>query len=98
MMSVAILTITAKDKGEKKLLGFAFTPLMREDGTTLTDDSHELYIYKVSKLSLWITFRLYDMLLLYTYFMNRAELFRVLGIICNHYLKWSCHVVVVVSL
>ncbi len=38
---------TAKDKGEKKLFGFAFTPLMREDGTTLSDESHELYVYKV---------------------------------------------------
>lgn len=37
----------AKDKGEKKLFGFSFSPLMREDGTTLTDDSHELYVYKV---------------------------------------------------
>lgn len=37
----------AKDKGEKKLFGFAFTPLMREDGTTLSDESHELYVYKV---------------------------------------------------
>ena len=40
---------TAKDKGEKKLFGFAFTPLMREDGTTLSDESHELYVYKVSR-------------------------------------------------
>src|SRR4029434_10436500 len=40
---------TAKDKGEKKLFGFAFTPLMREDGTTLSDETHELYVYKVSK-------------------------------------------------
>lgn len=38
----------AKDKGEKKLFGFSFTPLMREDGTTLSDDSHELYVYKVT--------------------------------------------------
>ncbi|XP_048110330.1 dedicator of cytokinesis protein 3 isoform X2 [Alosa alosa] len=37
---------STKDKGEKKLFGFAFTPLMREDGTTLTDESHELYVYK----------------------------------------------------
>ncbi|KAG9335307.1 hypothetical protein JZ751_005412 [Albula glossodonta] len=37
---------STKDKGEKKLFGFAFTPLMREDGTTLSDESHELYIYK----------------------------------------------------
>lgn len=39
--------VSAKDKGEKKLFGFAFTPLMREDGTTLSDESHELYVYKV---------------------------------------------------
>lgn len=38
---------SAKDKGEKKLFGFSFTPLMREDGTTLSDESHELYVYKV---------------------------------------------------
>ncbi|XP_028841844.1 dedicator of cytokinesis protein 3-like [Denticeps clupeoides] len=37
---------STKDKGEKKLFGFSFTPLMREDGTTLADDSHELYVYK----------------------------------------------------
>lgn len=41
----------AKDKGEKKLFGFAFTPLMREDGTTLSDESHELYVYKVRTTS-----------------------------------------------
>lgn len=39
--------LLAKDKGEKKLFGFAFTPLMREDGTTLSDENHELYVYKV---------------------------------------------------
>jgi hypothetical protein len=39
--------IAAKDKGEKKLFGFAFSPLMRDDGTTLSDDIHELYVYKV---------------------------------------------------
>lgn len=39
--------LLAKDKGEKKLFGFAFTPLMREDGTTLSDEVHELYVYKV---------------------------------------------------
>ncbi|KAJ8257946.1 hypothetical protein GJAV_G00191470 [Gymnothorax javanicus] len=37
---------STKDKGEKKLFGFSFTPLMREDGTTLSDQSHELYVYK----------------------------------------------------
>uniref|UniRef100_A0A6Q2X0G6 Dedicator of cytokinesis 3 n=1 Tax=Esox lucius TaxID=8010 RepID=A0A6Q2X0G6_ESOLU len=38
---------STKDKGEKKLFGFSFTPLMRDDGTTLSDESHELYVYKV---------------------------------------------------
>lgn len=42
--------LLAKDKGEKKLFGFAFTPLMREDGTTLSDESHELYVYKVCRV------------------------------------------------
>ncbi|XP_035392220.1 dedicator of cytokinesis protein 3-like isoform X4 [Electrophorus electricus] len=37
---------STKDKGEKKLFGFSFTPLMREDGTTLGDECHELYVYK----------------------------------------------------
>lgn len=45
-----ISLVTAKDKGEKKLFGFAFTPLMRDDGTTLSDDIHELYVYKVPGL------------------------------------------------
>lgn len=44
---VTVCFLSAKDKGEKKLFGFAFTPLMREDGTTLSDESHELYVYKV---------------------------------------------------
>ncbi|XP_035768450.1 dedicator of cytokinesis protein 3-like [Neolamprologus brichardi] len=43
---------STKDKGEKKLFGFAFTPLMREDGTTLSDESHELYVYKVFIINL----------------------------------------------
>nr|XP_060483924.1 dedicator of cytokinesis protein 3 [Panthera onca] len=42
---------STKDKGEKKLFGFAFSPLMRDDGTTLSDDIHELYVYKVWSLS-----------------------------------------------
>lgn len=46
LMSLCLL---AKDKGEKKLFGFAFTPLMREDGTTLSDEVHELYVYKVRR-------------------------------------------------
>ncbi|KAI4824512.1 hypothetical protein KUCAC02_013016 [Chaenocephalus aceratus] len=39
-------TAPLKTKERKKLFGFAFTPLMREDGTTLSDESHELYVYK----------------------------------------------------
>lgn len=46
---ITMCFLLAKDKGEKKLFGFAFTPLMREDGTTLSDESHELYVYKVCK-------------------------------------------------
>lgn len=46
-----IVQYLAKDKGEKKLFGFAFTPLMRDDGTTLSDDIHELYVYKVTDYS-----------------------------------------------
>lgn len=49
----------AKDKGEKKLFGFAFTPLMRDDGTTLSDDIHELYVYKVPVLCRLLTACLY---------------------------------------
>ncbi len=45
--NIMMCLFLAKDKGEKKLFGFAFTPLMREDGTTLSDESHELYVYKV---------------------------------------------------
>ncbi|XP_068508533.1 dedicator of cytokinesis protein 3 isoform X14 [Syngnathus scovelli] len=39
---------STKDKGEKKLFAFSFTPLMREDGSTLSDQSHQLYVYKVA--------------------------------------------------
>lgn len=38
---------TAKDKGEKKLFGYSFVPLMQEDGRTLPDGTHELIIHKV---------------------------------------------------
>ncbi|XP_061418833.1 LOW QUALITY PROTEIN: dedicator of cytokinesis protein 4 [Lethenteron reissneri] len=37
---------STKDKAERKLFGFAFTPLMNEDGSTLADATHELYVYK----------------------------------------------------
>lgn len=50
-VSLFLSSFAAKDKGEKKLFGFAFTPLMRDDGTTLSDDIHELYVYKVQSLT-----------------------------------------------
>ncbi|XP_019619494.1 PREDICTED: dedicator of cytokinesis protein 3-like isoform X2 [Branchiostoma belcheri] len=37
---------STKDKDVKKLFGFAFTPLMIGDGTTLQDRQHELFVYK----------------------------------------------------
>ncbi|XP_062872121.1 dedicator of cytokinesis protein 4-like [Trichomycterus rosablanca] len=37
---------STKDKGEKKLFGFSFVPLMREDGRTLQDGTHELIVHK----------------------------------------------------
>lgn len=39
----------AKDKGEKKLFGFSFVPLMQEDGRTLPDGTHELIVHKVQR-------------------------------------------------
>lgn len=37
---------STKEKGEKKLFGFSFVPLMQEDGRTLPDGTHELIVYK----------------------------------------------------
>eukprot|EP00066_Takifugu_rubripes_P027584 XP_011616850.1 PREDICTED: dedicator of cytokinesis protein 4 isoform X3 [Takifugu rubripes] len=37
---------STKDKGEKKLFGYSFVPLMQEDGRTLPDGAHELIIHK----------------------------------------------------
>uniref|UniRef100_A0AAY4BX73 Dedicator of cytokinesis 3 n=1 Tax=Denticeps clupeoides TaxID=299321 RepID=A0AAY4BX73_9TELE len=50
---------STKDKGEKKLFGFSFTPLMREDGTTLSDESHELYVYKCDENTTFSNHALY---------------------------------------
>lgn len=40
----------AKEKGEKKLFGFSFVPLMQEDGRTLPDGTHELIVHKVTRV------------------------------------------------
>ena len=37
---------TAKDRSEKKLLGFSFVHLMEADETTIKDGSHSLCVYK----------------------------------------------------
>lgn len=48
LLTAAIYTcISAKEKGEKKLFGFSFVPLMQENGRTLPDGTHELIVHKV---------------------------------------------------
>uniref|UniRef100_A0A8C6K107 Dedicator of cytokinesis protein 4 n=1 Tax=Melopsittacus undulatus TaxID=13146 RepID=A0A8C6K107_MELUD len=37
---------STKEKGEKKLFGFSFMPLMQENGRTLPDGTHELIVHK----------------------------------------------------
>ncbi|KAE8615848.1 hypothetical protein XENTR_v10008638 [Xenopus tropicalis] len=37
---------STKEKGEKKLFGFCFVPLMQEDGRTFPDGTHELIVHK----------------------------------------------------
>ncbi|XP_056595767.1 dedicator of cytokinesis protein 4 isoform X1 [Triplophysa dalaica] len=37
---------STKEKGEKKLFGFSFVPLMQEDGRPLPDGTHELIVHK----------------------------------------------------
>ncbi|OCT87399.1 hypothetical protein XELAEV_180210954mg, partial [Xenopus laevis] len=37
---------STKEKGEKKLFGFSFVPLMQEDGRTFPDGTHELIVHK----------------------------------------------------
>ena len=39
----------AKDKTDKRLLGFSFTPLMDADGTVLPDGQHQLFVYKTEE-------------------------------------------------
>ncbi|CAG5927670.1 unnamed protein product [Menidia menidia] len=43
---------STKDKGEKKLFGYSFVPLMQEDGRTLPDGTHELIIHKCEENTL----------------------------------------------
>ncbi|XP_068171002.1 dedicator of cytokinesis protein 3 isoform X4 [Antennarius striatus] len=50
---------STKDRGEKKLFGFSFTPLMRDDGTTLSDQSHELHVYKCDESATFSSHALY---------------------------------------
>uniref|UniRef100_A0A670ZDG9 Dedicator of cytokinesis protein 4 n=1 Tax=Pseudonaja textilis TaxID=8673 RepID=A0A670ZDG9_PSETE len=38
---------STKEKGEKKMFGFSFIPLMQENGRTLPDGIHELIVHKV---------------------------------------------------
>ncbi|XP_061920452.1 dedicator of cytokinesis protein 4b isoform X4 [Entelurus aequoreus] len=42
---------STKEKGEKKLFGYSFVPLMQEDGRTLPDGTHELIIHKCEENS-----------------------------------------------
>ncbi|KAK2187560.1 hypothetical protein NP493_162g07017 [Ridgeia piscesae] len=37
---------STREKAEKKLFAFAFVKLVADDGTTLCDGAHELYVYK----------------------------------------------------
>lgn len=46
-LTIVFMCLPAKDKGEKKLFGYSFVPLMQEDGRTLPDGTHELIIHKV---------------------------------------------------
>ena len=45
IFTIFILSL-AKDKNDKKLFGFSFVKLMDDEGTTLKDGSHDLFIYK----------------------------------------------------
>ncbi len=47
----------ARDRTEKKLFGFSFVKLVADDGTTLCDGSHELFLYKVSEWSISVNSR-----------------------------------------
>lgn len=51
LFTFVCVSSSAKDKGEKKLFGFSFVPLMQEDGRTLPDATHELIVHKVFPFS-----------------------------------------------
>ena len=42
-----LFAAAARDRGEQKLFGFGFVTLVAENGTTLQDGRHELFVYKV---------------------------------------------------
>lgn len=46
-VSTVVSAPAAKEKGEKKLFGFSFVPLMQDDGRPLPDGTHELIVHKV---------------------------------------------------
>ncbi|MBZ3878825.1 Dedicator of cytokinesis protein 4 [Sciurus carolinensis] len=51
---------STKEKGEKKLFGFSFVPLMQEDGRTLPDGTHELIVHKFLQDTLDTLFGILD--------------------------------------
>ena len=61
---------SAKDKGDKKLLGFSFVHLMEEDETTIKDGNHTLCFYKVLELHIY-PLRTY----IYTHLLNLVQSF-----------------------
>lgn len=53
----SVCKILARDKGERKLFGFAFARLMEECGATISDGQHELYIYKCEDPLRYVTIK-----------------------------------------
>lgn len=46
-ITTVLSVYAAKEKGEKKLFGFSFVPLMQDNGRPLPDGTHELIVHKV---------------------------------------------------
>ncbi|EMP25230.1 Dedicator of cytokinesis protein 4 [Chelonia mydas] len=51
---------STKEKGEKKLFGFSFVPLIQENGRTLPDGTHELIVHKFLQDTLDTLFGILD--------------------------------------